>query len=41
MLLKELEEFAFRGIPDFQNPMRNVEGEQFIEEVVFFQIKNH
>ena len=31
-LLRELEEFAFRGIPDFQKSMRCVEGAQYVEE---------
>ena len=31
-LLLELEEFAFRGIPDFQKSMRCVEGAQYVEE---------
>ena len=33
VLLKELEEFAFRGIPDYQQSMKSVEGAQFIEKV--------
>ena len=32
LLLKELEEFAFRGIPDFQKSMRCVEGAQSSSE---------
>ena len=34
LLLKELEEFAFRGIPDFQKSMRCVEGSQTSSEDV-------
>lgn len=35
VLLKELEEFAFRGIPDYHQTMRSVEGLEpgFKEEV--------
>lgn len=33
-LLKELEEFAFRGIPDFQKSVRCVEGAQNASEVL-------
>lgn len=33
-LLKELEEFAFRGIPDFQKSVRCVEGAQNANEVL-------
>jgi len=36
LLLKELEEFAFRGIPDFQKSMRCVEGSQTSSEDVRF-----
>lgn len=32
-LLKELEEFAFRGIPDFQKTMWTVDEEQNSEQV--------
>ena len=31
-LLKELEEFAFRGIPDYQKTMIDFEGEAVTEE---------
>nr|CAG4641593.1 EOG090X03YR [Eurycercus lamellatus] len=41
VLLKELEEFAFRGIPDFQNPIRSVEGAQNTEEDHATKMESH
>nr|CAG4648577.1 EOG090X03YR [Polyphemus pediculus] len=40
-LLKELEEFAFRGIPDFQKSMRCVEGAQNSDEDHATKMESH
>jgi len=39
-LLKELEEFAFRGIPDFQKTMKNIEETKGIENLEVISIYN-